>query len=86
MSETPLHREVTHFCLHYGDLSDSSNLVRIAQESQADKIYNLDAILACAGYVRKRTTTDYKLSMASPVLFPSSECMPYECSGCKAVR
>lgn len=32
-----------HFKLHYGDLADSSNLVRIVQETQPDEIYNLGA-------------------------------------------
>jgi len=32
-----------HFNLHYGDLSDTSNLVRIIQETQPDEIYNLGA-------------------------------------------
>ena len=31
------------FKLHYGDLSDTSNLVRIIQEAQPDEIYNLGA-------------------------------------------
>jgi len=31
------------FKLHYGDLSDSSNLTRIIQETQPDEIYNLGA-------------------------------------------
>jgi len=31
------------FKLHYGDLSDSSNLTRIIQETQPDEIYNLRA-------------------------------------------
>ncbi|MDI9320116.1 MAG: GDP-mannose 4,6-dehydratase [Phycisphaerales bacterium] len=33
-----------HFILHYGDLSDSSNLIRIIQEAQPDEIYNLGAM------------------------------------------
>ncbi|MBL7711041.1 MAG: GDP-mannose 4,6-dehydratase [Chitinophagaceae bacterium] len=33
-----------HFVLHYGDLSDSSNLIRIIQEVQPDEIYNLGAM------------------------------------------
>jgi GDPmannose 4,6-dehydratase len=33
----------THFNLHYGDLTDTSNLVRIVQETQPDEIYNLGA-------------------------------------------
>ena len=32
-----------HFVLHYGDLTDTSNLVRIIQETQPDEIYNLGA-------------------------------------------
>ncbi|MDO9318897.1 MAG: GDP-mannose 4,6-dehydratase [Gammaproteobacteria bacterium] len=32
-----------NFKLHYGDLSDTSNLVRIVQETQPDEIYNLAA-------------------------------------------
>ena len=34
------HRDLV---LHYGDLSDTSNLVRIIQECQPDEIYNLGA-------------------------------------------
>jgi GDPmannose 4,6-dehydratase len=32
------------FFLHYGDLSDTSNLVRIIQQTQPDEIYNLGAM------------------------------------------
>jgi len=32
------------FFLHYGDLTDSSNLIRIIQEVQPDEIYNLGAM------------------------------------------
>ncbi len=32
-----------HFRLHYGDLTDTSNLVRLVQETQPDEIYNLGA-------------------------------------------
>lgn len=37
------HIEYANFKLHYGDLSDTSNLVRIIQETQPDEIYNLGA-------------------------------------------
>lgn len=37
------HMEGAHFRLHYGDMSDSSNLTRIIQETQPDEIYNLAA-------------------------------------------
>lgn len=32
-----------NFILHYGDLTDSTNLIRIVQETQPDEIYNLGA-------------------------------------------
>jgi len=38
-----LHDENTRFFLHYGDLTDSTNLIRIVQEVQPDEIYNLGA-------------------------------------------
>jgi GDPmannose 4,6-dehydratase len=38
------HIENSRFRLHYGDLSDSSNLVRIVQQTQPDEIYNLGAM------------------------------------------
>lgn len=37
------HTEGARFNLHYGDLTDTSNLVRIVQETQPDEIYNLGA-------------------------------------------
>lgn len=37
------HVENSRFKLHYGDLSDTSNLIRIVQETQPDEIYNLGA-------------------------------------------
>jgi GDPmannose 4,6-dehydratase len=37
------HIDNARFKLHYGDLSDTSNLVRIIQETQPDEIYNLGA-------------------------------------------
>lgn len=33
-----------HFILHYGDLTDSTNIIRIIQEAQPDEIYNLGAM------------------------------------------
>ena len=33
----------SRFVLHYGDLTDATNLIRIIQESQPDEIYNLAA-------------------------------------------
>ncbi|MCW3076643.1 MAG: GDP-mannose 4,6-dehydratase [Bacteroidetes bacterium] len=37
------HEKNVHFKLHYGDLTDSTNLIRIVQEVQPDEIYNLAA-------------------------------------------
>ncbi|NOY71246.1 MAG: GDP-mannose 4,6-dehydratase [Gammaproteobacteria bacterium] len=37
------HETGRKFILHYGDLSDSSNLIRIVQQVQPDEIYNLGA-------------------------------------------
>ena len=38
------HVENRHMILHYGDLTDSANLIRIIQEVQPDEIYNLAAM------------------------------------------
>jgi GDPmannose 4,6-dehydratase len=38
------HIENSRFNLHYGDLSDASNLIRIIQQTQPDEIYNLGAM------------------------------------------
>lgn len=37
------HEPQRNFILHYGDLADSSNLIRIMQEVQPDEVYNLGA-------------------------------------------
>jgi GDPmannose 4,6-dehydratase len=37
------HEDETRFHLHYGDLTDATNLIRIVQETQPDEIYNLAA-------------------------------------------
>ena len=37
------HVEGARFHLHYGDLTDSTNLIRIVQQTQPDEIYNLAA-------------------------------------------
>jgi GDPmannose 4,6-dehydratase len=38
------HVQDARFNLHYGDLSDTSNLIRIIQQTQPDEIYNLGAM------------------------------------------
>jgi GDPmannose 4,6-dehydratase len=37
------HEEDSRFHLHYGDMTDATNLIRIVQETQPDEIYNLAA-------------------------------------------
>ncbi|RYU93732.1 GDP-mannose 4,6-dehydratase [Emticicia agri] len=39
-----LHERGVKFIMHYGDLSDSTNIIRIVQEVQPDEIYNLGAM------------------------------------------
>jgi len=38
-----IHEEDVRFLMHYGDLTDATNLIRIIQEIQPDEIYNLAA-------------------------------------------
>src|SRR4051812_39562135 len=38
------HEKNRNFSLHYGDLTDSTNIIRIIQEVQPDEIYNLGAM------------------------------------------
>jgi GDPmannose 4,6-dehydratase len=40
---TDPHEGKTNFFMHYGDLTDSTNLIRLVQETQPDEIYNLAA-------------------------------------------
>ena len=37
------HIDGKNFMLHYGDMTDATNLIRIVQEVQPDEIYNLAA-------------------------------------------
>jgi GDPmannose 4,6-dehydratase len=37
------HEVPTRFFMHYGDMTDSTNLIRIIQETNPDEIYNLAA-------------------------------------------
>ncbi len=38
------HEKHIHFMLHYGDLSDAANVIRLIKEIQPDEIYNLGAM------------------------------------------
>ena len=44
------HSENRRFFLHYGDLTDSPNLIRLIQEIQPDEVYNLAAISLTSGH------------------------------------
>jgi GDPmannose 4,6-dehydratase len=37
------HNPINRFSIHYGDMTDSTNLIRVIQEVQPDEIYNLAA-------------------------------------------
>src|ERR1700682_4938318 len=37
------HEKRVRFAMHYGDMTDATNLIRIVQETQPDEIYNLAA-------------------------------------------
>src|SRR3954463_5355894 len=37
------HNQTVRFVLHYGDMTDATNLIRIVQDTQPDEIYNLAA-------------------------------------------
>ena len=38
-----LHEVDTRFIMHYGDMTDATNLIRVVQEVQPTEIYNLAA-------------------------------------------
>lgn len=38
-----MHEENVRFFMHYGDMTDATNLIRLIQETQPDEIYNLAA-------------------------------------------
>ncbi|MEP7079328.1 MAG: GDP-mannose 4,6-dehydratase [Ginsengibacter sp.] len=38
------HEDHVNFKLHYGDMTDSTNIIRVVQETQPDEIYNLGAM------------------------------------------
>ncbi len=50
------HESNQRFILHYGDMTDSTNLIRIVQESKPDEIYNLAPRAMCGSPSRRRNT------------------------------
>ena len=45
-----IHEDDPRLVLHYGDLSDSTNLIRIIQQVQPDEIYNLGSKSCCGEF------------------------------------
>jgi GDPmannose 4,6-dehydratase len=50
------HERNLRFILHYGDLTDSTNIIRIIQQVQPDEIYNLGAMSMCRFLSRSQNT------------------------------
>ena len=70
------HERDLRFTLHYGDLTDATNLIRIVQETQPDEIYNLAAQshvqvsfeTPCRPGGRRRSSTPRPKCAAKPAL------------------
>lgn len=55
------HVEKRNFILHYGDMTDSSNLIRLVKEIQPDEIYNLAAMrVSCTNPEKEVMVVDPK--------------------------
>ena len=52
------HLDNNQFILHYGDLTDSSNIIRIIKETKPDEIYNLGATKLMRTFDSPEYTTD----------------------------
>ena len=69
------HEDDPRLVLHYGDLTDSTNLIRIIQQVQPDEIYNLGAQSHVAVSSMKRRTDSCR-----PVAITKSSGGPCCCS------
>ena len=56
------HVENKNFIMHYGDMTDATNLIRIVQETQPDEIYNL----AAQSHVQVSFESSYYTALTSP--------------------
>ena len=70
--QDPHERDRTLF-LHYGDLTDSSNLIKIIQKIQPDEIYNLGPKATWLSASKRRNTP--------PMPMPSAPCGSWKLSG-----
>jgi GDP-D-mannose dehydratase len=87
------HADNTRFKLHYGDLSDSSNLTRIIQETQPAEIYNLGAqshvaVSSTAWCKKHRNAKPRPFTRAAPTpwLSPQSSVLSPQSSSDPVVR
>jgi NAD(P)-dependent dehydrogenase (short-subunit alcohol dehydrogenase family) len=65
------HEHGVSFHLHYGDVTDATNIIRIVQETQPDEIYNLAAqshagLFETPEYSQRRWTWDAPLPRGDP--------------------
>ena len=79
--------------LHYGDLSDSSNLIRILKETKPDEVYNLGAQSHVAvSFESPEYTADVdalgtlRLLEAIRLLGLTKEIKFYRCNGCNKIN
>ena len=56
------HEKNVRFSMHYGDMTDSTNLIRIVQETQPDEIYNL-------AFMIKKNTIASKHIVSVPIIY-----------------
>ena len=57
------HEQELGFTMHYGDMTDATNLIRIVQDTQPDEIYNLAAQAMSKSRSKRRNTR--RMLMAS---------------------
>ena len=87
------HIENANFKLHYGDLSDTSNLIRIVQETQPDEIYHLGAMSHVAVSFEEPEYTansdalgTLRLLEALATITPRDDCFVTQFAMCRARR
>src|SRR6516162_7255170 len=55
------HEKNPRFRLHYGDMTDATNLIRIIQDTQPTEIYNLAAQVMSRSASRRRSTPQMQM-------------------------
>ncbi len=66
------HVETAKFFLHYGDMTDATNLIRLIQETQPTEIYNLLRRKAmCRSASRRPSTPPIRLAGSFSTIFSS---------------